>query len=455
LAIEVDLTDYNPLPSQDYLHNSIAQFKAYFGGFGSGKTKWLCYEALMLALRYDGNYGMLLRRTYPELEDTLMKDFMEIVPDKIVKRWVQTEKKLIFYNDSVIVFRSFDIINKLFGYNLGYFAVDQAEEMSQDFFYALVSRTRRKNIPKHHGLLALNPAGHNWIWKLFIKEKREGYDSVVVNTEENKYLPKGYIDTLKEVFSNEWIKRYIYCEFNEFEGLVYDKFSDKNIISKLPEKPSDNDFNFITADIGVDSPSAVLFSYFSEKHHRLYLYDEIYEKGLNVKQLAYLIKRKMHKWKLERKNVYKFLIDPDASKRQMTSDSNVLHDLRIEGLPFVKASNNIDYGILKVNELFQDKKILVLDKLKNFFDEIYEYIFKVDKKVLVEGMNSPGKPLGRNDHLMDVLRYTVLGLPVVWTKDNAEEYNKIYDKYIANRFKKRKQGKNSNMRKMKKDLTFV
>lgn len=452
--MKVDLTHYEPLPSQDYLHKSDKTFKGYFGGFGSGKSQWLCYEVLFQSCKFPNNYYIIMRRTYNELDDTILKDFMDIIPEQLILKWDKSIRKLTLINKSVIVFRSFDAIGKIFSYNLGGFAIDQAEELPEDYFLALVSRMRKANIPERHGLLSLNPAGHNWTWRRFIRDKKKAidHDYVVAKTDENIYLPAGYVDQLRRLFPPQWVARYVDCEFTEFEGLVYDKFKDENILNNLPDKihPRESTHNIVCIDIGIDAPTAVLFTFWDTTYNRLIVYDEIYERNLTIKPICTLIKARLRKWDV--KAVWKFLIDPDAKKRQQTSGRTVLDDFRTNGIPVVPADNNVDYGILRVNELMSEdavdkykkpvsKRLLVLSSLVNFFEEIYDYIYDIPRKNIMEGIDSGGKPKRRRNHLMDDIRYIVLSLPLSWTQENYNATSKIYAKYVSKRFEKIKRSK--------------
>ncbi len=443
--LKVDLS-YDQLPSQKYLHDSLATKKAYLGGFGSGKTHWLCMETIRYAMESPKNYILLLRRTYPELDDTLIESFFEVCPQEIIapRGWKSTKRNLTLVNGTKIAFRSFDTLGKISNYNLGDFGLSQAEEIPEAYFLALIGRLRRVNIKHHHALLEANPAGKNWIWRRWIRDNKDNpdYAHVTAHTEENTFLPPDYVSTLKSMFPEQWIKRYMNCGFDEFEGLVFDKFKDKDIIIELPDQPCDMAYNIVVIDIGVNNPTGVLFGYFNVEKQRLVLYDQIYERGMTIRQISNLIKARLHKWKLTK--VWKYLIDPDALKRKQGENriTTAAQDFRTNGIPIIKADNNVDYGILRTNELFDRGIIKVLNSLNHFLDEIYDFIFKPKKGVDTGEINSPGKPLTRRDHLMGCLRYMVLSIPLSWTKGEAGEGEEnIWEKHFANRFNKIKRGK--------------
>lgn len=443
--MNVDVRDvYKPLPSQLYLHESSRPFKAYFGGFGSGKTNWLIWEIIFQLCNYTNNYGIIMRRTYNELDDTLQKDFLETCPPALIKDWHPTKRNLLMKSGGVGAFRSFDALGKIFSYNLGFFAIDQAEELPEDFFLALVSRMRKKGITRRYGLLSLNPSGHNWVWRRFIKDNKfrdsGEYDYVIAKTEENTHLPEGYVETLRRLFPPQWIARFVDCKFDEFTGLVFDNFGDKNIImGNLPFEPKNADKIIITIDIGIDNPSGVLFGAWDMKARAMVLFDEIYESNLTIGPICKLIKSRLHRWGISDK-VWKFLADPDVLKRQITSGRSAMQDFWTNGIAVQKAENNKDYGILVVNEMFgkdktaKDSQIFVHHKLEHFLSEVYDYMYQLPKNPMVE-TNNPGKAQNKKDHLMGCLRYMCLGLPISWTNlQSSAENVLIYQKYFKQRF---------------------
>ena len=71
---------YNPFPQQKLFHDSKAKYRLFGGAAGPGKTKALLMEAIYRAQRVPGSDSLLLRRTYPELESSLLAYFRRDVP---------------------------------------------------------------------------------------------------------------------------------------------------------------------------------------------------------------------------------------------------------------------------------------------------------------------------------------------------------------------------------------
>ena len=57
-------------------NRSRAKMQIMGGAFGNGKTTALVIKALQLVKDYPGCNGLLARETYPKLNDTLRKEFL-------------------------------------------------------------------------------------------------------------------------------------------------------------------------------------------------------------------------------------------------------------------------------------------------------------------------------------------------------------------------------------------
>ena len=83
--MEIDIT-YAPTPKQEIFHASTAKEVLYGGAAGGGKSKAIVMDALARCLLWPQTHAYMFRRTYTELEDTLIKEAKSSYP-KAVTTW--------------------------------------------------------------------------------------------------------------------------------------------------------------------------------------------------------------------------------------------------------------------------------------------------------------------------------------------------------------------------------
>jgi phage terminase large subunit len=71
---------YRAFPRQQEFHQSKKKYRLFGGAAGPGKTKALLAETIQQALEVDGSDTLLLRRTFPELESSVLTYFRRDVP---------------------------------------------------------------------------------------------------------------------------------------------------------------------------------------------------------------------------------------------------------------------------------------------------------------------------------------------------------------------------------------
>lgn len=272
---------YNPNPKQAEIHRSPATYKALIGAFGSGKSRCGCEHGWKLSRDYPGNVGLICRRDYTTLRDSTMKTFFEMIPKgcELVWKWNETTHDLWLKNQggppSMIMFRGADEYHKFGSYELGWFFIDQAEEVKRKVFEMLCHRLRKPNV-KHCGVITPNPPNqYHWIYDIFHKNPPDPDDYFVLHTssyDNKENLPAGYIERLEKMPEN-WQKMYLHGEFGFMaEGdPVYADFRSGVHISKEPLKIIKNEPIYRSIDFGYRFPAIGWYQYLESKHrvHKL------------------------------------------------------------------------------------------------------------------------------------------------------------------------------------------
>jgi len=208
------LKEYELLPNQEKFIKSGKKFLLYSGGFGSGKSLALCLKTLEHC-SLPNNYGILGRLTYNELQDSVQKMFFEVCPASFIKEFNKAQSRIIFTNNSELIFRHLDVIaeSEIRSLNLGFFAIDQAEEVPENVFLALKGRLRREN-SKRQGFMTCNPA-LTWLFKYFKQRIDDNYELFESSTLDNaKNLPADYVESLLK-YPENWKRQFVYGIWDE------------------------------------------------------------------------------------------------------------------------------------------------------------------------------------------------------------------------------------------------
>lgn len=443
----------DPLPFQTAFHRSLAKYRLNAGGFGTGGTTTLCLEAIKQSFKYPKNYGLLGRKDLTELKSTTLKELFDLCPPQLIKDHNKQEKTITFINDSQLFYLNLDdsreAVEKIKSLNLGFACVDQLEEIEEAVFLAIKGRLRRNNSSKNF-FAKCNPEGHNWMWhkwkeepyydylnnqripvntaiqvialieelaskRILINKSAEivaqkfknlsvdqiktlydksQYELFEATTLENVYLPPEYVNELLS-YPEKWVKRYVYCSWDDFEGIVYSEFVEAR--HKIdPYQPADNEQFYIILDYGFRNPTAILYAA-TDYDGVTRIYDEYYESGKLISDISKDVRR-YRNWQHTTR-----LIDPSAYNVQRDGKS-VADEFAIEnGISFIPADNSVAQGINRVNELFKDDKLFVCSNCVNFLREIGNYKWKEIKPG--QPRNEYEEPVKKNDHLMDDVRY--------------------------------------------------
>ena len=293
------------LPHQRAFLQSDKRNVALVGGVGGGKSIALCIAALLNMAQDPGGFSLIGRLHMPSLQNTTMKTFLELVPDEWGE-WKPSEKRFVAANGHEVVFLHLDITDpKVAGHiksmNLSACFVDEATEISEDTYYLLLSRLRRKGAPRHIMRLASNPAGQDWVWRHYFDPHRKARlkhynEGIHMSTFDNTHLSKDYIDSLVATYPEDWAQRHLYGSFSDFSDLIFKEFSERShvwpamvpqdIFGGLPYPPYEWPV-ICGIDIGSDvDPWAIVFISVEPSTGRLFQYDEIYGNNMLIERIA-------------------------------------------------------------------------------------------------------------------------------------------------------------------------
>ena len=426
------------LDSQRAFIFSPRVYSALEGGYGSGKTRALCMKAIILCAAIPGNVGLIGRFNATDLEDSTMKEFWDACPPSWIKHYAKARKIVTFRNGSQILFRHLSDPNPkkvhIRSLNLGFFAIDQAEEVPESVWNELTGRLRLARVPRRFGFLAANPQGKDWIFQRFFQPAfnsplalnpfanaydHGNYFGVAVKSEENKKSNGGFVDDdVFERWRNEWpaemVARFLDCSFADFSGKIYKEYG-LDTIHNIESFPVPSHWEtLVTIDVGGDAPWSVGIWRIDERGDMIRT-SEFYKPTVNTMEVANYIKSHSN-WSSPN---FTAVIDPENKLAMLE-----LSEYGIYCRPARKGRNSVKPGILKTAGYFHVNPVLTLpqwyldtqpaDRIARFKDRGAPRIFAFSKLCpnwCREHDNyhwddkHPGQPKKEDDHSCDETRY--------------------------------------------------
>lgn len=250
------------LDAQRELIHSDARYNLYKGGYGSGKTYAAAVLGVLLSINIDGNRGFVGRKTYANLHDSTLRVYLEVIERAMAvepalrgTRYLENRlgfpHRIVFPNDSEIVFRETKDIGRWLGPEYGWWHLDEVSEMEKQVFTGLAGRLRLQQAGAHRrGILTTNPP-HEQHWIVSVFGKDPGvieipdpedpseiikYRHITSSTRDNPHLPKGYLGELLTGLTPAEINRLVEGNFGIVpEGpAVYPEFKHERHIG-VPE----------------------------------------------------------------------------------------------------------------------------------------------------------------------------------------------------------------------------
>lgn len=350
---------------------------------------------MLECLNIPNNLYLIIRKEYVDLRDSTMKDWDDEFGDKLPI--VGNDVK--FPNGSRIMFRHGEDINALKNVNLGGALMVQAEEMTEDDFWFLNGRLRRKEGTRQLRL-ECNYDGHNWIYKLF-NEAKTG-TLITTNTFDNEVnLPADYIPNLK-LLPKRLQERHLYGSDADMEGAVWDEFSRaRNVIDPFYIPTQWN--KVFALDHGFTNPTAITWIA-TDWDGNMFVFDEHYEAGKVVSYHADQIKARKYE------DVAGYADPSIFSKTQVRKEE--LHSIADEyhayGITLRPADNTLLSGINKVNECFKTGRLKIFKNCVNTIREVENWKWRKLKPGVYK--NEPDEPMDKDDHSCDALRYGVMAI---------------------------------------------
>ncbi len=378
-----------------YLQDYSKRYEIYYGGAGSGKSKFVSQKLVYKAMQ-SLRKTLVLRKvnrttknsTFQILQDTLSE--WKLLPYCKVNK---TDFSIMLPNGSQFICIGLDDQEKLKSIvGLTDAWLEEATEFTQNDFNQVDLRIRER-VDASQIILSFNPVSKaNWCFLQFFKEDptldafRAGCNIVHTNYLDNKFLPDEYIKSLLllETTNPVFYKIYALGEFGSLDKLVYNNWQSIEFdYTQIKGK------RCLGLDFGyTNDPTALTCSIVDDENKRLYVYQTWGGTGYLNDQIA------------------KKLIELGYGRSTIIADSaeaKSIDEIKLAGvrriLPATKGPGSILQGIQRV----QQYEIIVHPSCTELIEELQNYSWTKDKATN-EYIN---KPVDKFNHYLDALRYSL------------------------------------------------
>ena len=253
--------------------NSDRRFIINQGGSRSSKTYSLCQMIIVYCLQNPNKVVSIVRKTFPALRATVMRDFFEIMKDLEIyekSNHNMSENIYRFPNGSIVEFFSVDDEQKIRGRKRDIGWCNEANELWFEDFQQLNMRTEEKLIFDY------NPSdSSSWLYKLPEDE------SVLIKStyRDNPFLPENIKRQIEDLKRTDEALYQIYA-------LGEKAISKSNIYNNwtfLGRKPQRFQSYVYGLDFGYNHPTALMRVYWSDGD--IWIEPVIYESYLTTSEL--------------------------------------------------------------------------------------------------------------------------------------------------------------------------
>ncbi len=414
-----------------------------FGGAaGGGKSYGQVIDALLFALQYKGSKQLILRKSFQELDKSIIRTVLSMYPRDIFTFNASSHTGR-FKNGSIIDFGYLANENDVYQYQSAEYDVvrfDELTHFTETQYIYLISRVRGANDFPKQVKSSTNPGGigHVWVKKRFIEPAPEntefvgddGVSRIFIPSklDDNKFLNASDPNYKKRLLAlpEKEKKALLYGDWNIFEGQYFDEFDPEKHICKPFEIPKEWR-RYRAIDYGLDMLGGVFVAVNSLG--QAFVYREVGESNLPISDAA----RMMLNSSERDEEFYLTLAPPDLWNRSQETGRSKATIFDESGLRLTKSNNDREAGWLAIKELLKldangEPRLKIFDTCRGLIKDLPSLIR--DPKKPTDCSKEPHEIT----HRPDALRYFAIfwwrpgkesesEKRVVWTKDMWEDYN--------------------------------
>ena len=370
----------------DALNDEKVRFIINQGGSRSSKTYSLCQMMIVYCLTTPGKMVSIVRKTFPILRGTVMRDFIEVMRELDLyeeKNHHKTEQIYHFPNGSQIEFFAADNEQKLRGRKRDVLWVNESNELNFEEFTQLNMRTADKLI------FDFNPSENfHWLYDLISRP-----EAILIHStyKDNPFLPESQVKEIENLimYDESYYKIYALGEKGTGKTTIYTHWKHYEHLPEIKE-------TYYGLDFGFNHPTALIEVNIID--NTCYVKEIIYKEGLTSTDLI----KMMNELQISKKKE----IACDTARPE------IIEDLRRKGYNAKAAIKDVKDGIDSV----KSSGLLIHKESINILKEISSYKWKVNGDILLD------EPVKVYDDAMDAMRYAIH----YWKSKNKKGDNNVY-----------------------------
>jgi hypothetical protein len=419
---------YTPTPRQAELH-AATEWDVLFGGAaGGGKTKSAVADDLKDAVRYPGIRIGAFRRTYGELEESLLAELAEFrFGAALGADWNGTRRELKFPNGSLIRYGYLESLKDATRRQGGQYQKVTFDERTLilptavSFVYSRI-RSGRPEIPVIGVRSYANPggAGHgetrrrfivptNYGAKTYVDEQGRSVRFIPAKLADNPHLNPEYERTL-DALPPQWRAAFKDGNWDTFVGQYFPEWDhDRHVTPVLPLVPAWRRAAGI--DWGYAAPWCVLWGAVDEDG-RLWIYREVYKTLVGETEQA----RRIASIEVAAREHVIHHADPSMWARR-GEPSTIADTYAMAGVGLLPADNQRVAGWQRVHSYLGEAPACRYHRAKGWTTCPRVHVFETCENLIrtlpdqvhdethVEDLDTDGE-----DHAVDAARYLIMGI---------------------------------------------
>lgn len=378
--------------------NDTTRTQIFFGGSSSGKSFFLAQRVVMDVLK--GHNYLIVRNVANTIKRSVYNQIVKTIIDFNLREVFQMSKSEMVItckrNNRQILFGGLDDPEKLKSITpidgvITDIWIEEATETAREAYKQLTKRLRGAT-PDGIGkriIFSFNPILQtHWIYQEFFwnwddsKNLYKSDDLLILKTtyKDNKFLTDEDIYALEHETDPYFYNVYTLGNWGVLGKVIFKNWRTEDLSDVIPS--FDNIYNGI--DFGVTDPNAFIRVHVNEGQKQIFVFNEYKKSNTLIDELAEELNNRISK--------DEFIVgDPQGAQAILE-----LNNRGITVIPAKKGPNSINDGISWLKEY----EIIIDIHCQEFKNEIQSYHWQEDKLG-----NALPKPVDKDNHLIDALRY--------------------------------------------------